>query len=255
MSKENPVEDIDFPAWATFFTLIGFIVLCALGTWQVKRLTWKNDMIQTLEEEYNRDVTGIFLNAGTLEAMGADIKRGQIRGHFLPEKQILLKPRTYNGKPGSHVITPFHLQDDGHVILVNRGWIPVDYDLEKVAISDDTLDLSVQGGLVLTGLTKSLSGPNYFTPENNPEKDEWYTIDVEQLSKAKNIVNMLPVVFYLEKDQEKGELPRTDVLKFQPVNNHFQYSVFWYLMAFTLVVVYAARFFGPAQRKTPHHHD
>jgi len=40
------------PFWATFLTLIGVIILCALGTWQVKRLAWKNDIVQKLHTAY-----------------------------------------------------------------------------------------------------------------------------------------------------------------------------------------------------------
>lgn len=250
MSKKKYFRDeIGFPIWATFFTVLGVLILCGLGTWQLKRLAWKTNIIQNLEQEYNRDVKGIYLSADMLEALGDDVKRGQVRGRYLPDKELLLQPRTYDGKAGYHIITPFELQRTGQVILVNRGWIPMDYDPKKIKISDHTFNLMVDGGLVLTGMSKTFSGPNYFTPPNNPKKGQWFSLSVEEISKAKGIENMLPVVFYLEKKKTEAPYPKTDALRQYPPNNHFEYSIFWYLMAFTMVSVYIGRFFFP------HHHE
>ena len=34
--------------WPTLFSLVSFLVLISLGTWQVKRLFWKNNIISNM---------------------------------------------------------------------------------------------------------------------------------------------------------------------------------------------------------------
>ena len=36
--------------WPTFFALPTLLILLALGTWQVQRLEWKNDLIASFEQ-------------------------------------------------------------------------------------------------------------------------------------------------------------------------------------------------------------
>ena len=41
--------------WPTLFSLVSFLVLISLGTWQVKRLFWKNNIISNYVEKFEKN--------------------------------------------------------------------------------------------------------------------------------------------------------------------------------------------------------
>ena len=55
----------------------------------------------------------------------AEYRHVSLSGEFLHDKEILLGARSLNDNTGYHVVTPFRLAE-GRVILVDRGWIPLD---------------------------------------------------------------------------------------------------------------------------------
>ena len=46
------------PVWGTILTVIGVVVLCTLGTWQLDRLAWKKDLIAKLDAAYASNQAG-----------------------------------------------------------------------------------------------------------------------------------------------------------------------------------------------------
>lgn len=47
----------------------------------------------------------------------------EFKGHYLPQYAFFLDNQVEQGQAGFHVITPFLLSDQLHVIWVNRGWV------------------------------------------------------------------------------------------------------------------------------------
>lgn len=215
----------------TLFTFIGLGVLCMLGTWQLQRLEWKEDMLAKLDAEYAKD-------AAHYEVTPVDFKedftfrRGFLRGRFLKGKNLFVEPRTLNGRTGRHFYTPFRLTS-GAVVFVNKGWVPVDFDL----LFDD----GSQGIVTVKGILKKPPLPGIFTPANRPDKNEWYYADPAAMAKALNLVPVLEnYVFVVEENNVSYPVPVADDLR--PNNNHLQYAVFWFMMAGVLFLVYVLRF-------------
>lgn len=224
---------IKIPFWATTLTIIGVFVLCSLGTWQIKRLAWKEQLIEKIESRHEADF---------VEFSPADFSseneffKGKIKGTFLYDKTIKLQSRTFDGTPGVHVITPFKLSS-GETLLINRGWAPLDYNTEQS-------EPAKKSGTV-TGMIRATRRPNIFVPPNNPDKDRWYSINIEQISIAKTLKNILPVMLYeidLSKSADDLTYPDANALEIHINNNHKQYAFFWFSLALTLIVVYALRF-------------
>ena len=215
------------PFWASLLTLIGLIILCGLGTWQLQRLEWKNTLIAQLAAQYAKDP----IPAPTELTEDLNLTRVQIQGRYIRNKEILIKPRTLNGTPGSHVLSAFQPQGHQTPILVNRGWTAID---EKPTAP--TL-----GRLTLTGLFKTAPEDNIFVPMNIPESDEWYRMDLAQIAAYFDLAKLEPVILYLEAPQTQaypiaiGDKP---TLK----NNHQQYAMFWFTMAGVLLIIFILRF-------------
>jgi len=98
-----------------------------LGTWQVFRYQWKQNLIQELEAKTMAEPVEMTTNMERIEAL--NYSRVKMLGEFDHSKELYLGPRTFNqstygsAEGGYHVITPFTLQGSGERVLVNRGWV------------------------------------------------------------------------------------------------------------------------------------
>jgi surfeit locus 1 family protein len=230
---------INIPLWASFFTLCAFLVLVSLGTWQVKRLSWKNSIIDGLNTAYEADFEEL-TSADFSKAYqrGTKYIKGYITGRYMHNKEIVLGPRTHKGLSGYHVITPFKLQD-GKIIFINRGWIPPenkDPDSRRESLETDKM--------IVLGLARPPEKKNYFTPANEPSKNNWFSLDMNDINTLVTEDTAIPYIFYAKRhDYSAYTYPLGHDINWLPPNNHLQYALFWYLSAFILLIIYYLRFF------------
>ena len=99
--------------------VISFITLfCILGTWQLYRLQWKQDLISQIDQGLKSTPIKYSKN------INKDYQRVILYGEYDLKNQIYLYSLSHKGKPGFDVITPFKTID-GDNILINRGWINI----------------------------------------------------------------------------------------------------------------------------------
>lgn len=234
------------PFWGSILTLCGVIILVALGAWQVWRLEWKRSVLDAVEAEYAVDARSVPLSQGSL---GADdlFRRGYVEGIFLHDLEVHIQPRVHEGTVGYHVVTPLRLlgeHDD--VLLINRGWVPVDAEFPKGAQVDRK-----EGRVKVLGMLRHAPVDSSFVPENTPEDDLWFRLVPAEIGAARNIMGLWPVVLYAEEERLTGgidaarDYPVSTATRVSPNNNHAQYAFFWFAMAAAMVVVYAFRFIVP----------
>lgn len=226
------------PFWGTFFTLCGIVILCFLGNWQIKRYGWKLELLAKIDRQYDVDASKIDLDIEDLKGY-TGIKRGTLTGIYSHNLSFQLQPRTHKGQAGYNVITPFIVKGgQGQAILVNRGWIPHERDRSEPFLMDMPM-----GEVNVEGMLRRPPRHNVFTPENDPAREVWYRIDMNEISLAKKIDLLPDVMFYAEKEQSRlRDYPvlTSNLIKFS--NNHLQYAFFWFAMALTLFIVYVFRF-------------
>jgi surfeit locus 1 family protein len=107
-----------------------------------------------------------------------EFRRFIVEGVWDHGRSILLGPRTVDGVKGYDVITPF-IREDGSTILVDRGFISRDHiqDQKPVGIHEPKGKVKIMGMLRM-----KLHNKNPFTPENRPEKGEWYFLDLDKMT-------------------------------------------------------------------------
>lgn len=213
---------------APILFITAFLTLIVLGTWQVQRLAWKNNIIQNLNDSYtNAEENLSFATIQTPNDTG--IYYGSVQGRFIYDKEILVGPKPNEGDIGYQVITPLKMRD-GNYILVNRGWINGDK-------KENLQSTRPQGKITVGGLFRKPDW-NSFTPDNSPENNIWTKLDITQIATAKNITPIAHLMLYADKTSKPfGEL-RMQQEKWYPNNKHRQYAIFWYVMAGALVVVF-----------------
>ncbi len=77
------------------------------------------------------------------------------------------------------------------------------------------------------------------TPDNDPEANIWYWWDVPAMLAFAHIgtdARAAPFVLHLVPDDVKG-LPRPVAVDASLTNNHLQYALTWFALAFLLIVM------------------
>ncbi|PCJ03246.1 MAG: cytochrome oxidase biogenesis protein Surf1, facilitates heme A insertion [Alphaproteobacteria bacterium] len=233
------------PFWGTVLTIIGVAILCTLGTWQVQRLQWKSDILDAIEAEYAVDASENLLSQAMLSEE-IDFKRGHIVGTYMHDKTVLLQPRMHDGEVGYHVLTPLYLSGaQDIIILVNRGWVPFDWDV----LGDDKAR-KPDGVLKITGMLRSVPRVSSFVPENVPAQSMWYRIDLEQIAVVRGLKGVASNIFYVETEGADEKMyPIAAATRINPNNNHAQYAFFWFAMAVAMVGIYILRFIAPQMNR------
>jgi surfeit locus 1 family protein len=220
--------------WLTIVTLPALLMLIGLGSWQLQRLQWKNDLISSFEARSAADA--IPIPAANAELDDLEFRNLALNGVFLHERETFLTGRTYEGNAGFHVVTPL-LLDDGRIILVNRGWVSEDYrDPAKRAFSQITGQISVLGILRRPGVK------GYFVPENEPENGFWFTLVPSEINEHLGLGDAAIDEFYADalRTSDVVTLPIAAKTKLNLRNAHLSYAMTWYGIALALIGVYLA---------------
>ena len=203
-----------------FSVFVYFIILTllSLGFWQIYRLNWKLELIEQIENSLKNDPVEL----SNIEKK--NYLRIRTSGEIDFDKQIYLYNLNDAGKPGFEVINPIKIGDENY--LMNRGWIPFEKkDLPEINLVDQN---QIVGTLMLQ--TK----PSTFKPENDIEKNYWFTLNREDISKFTGR-NFSEYVIYLNGDYK---IPKPRVITAKISNNHKKYAITWFSMAISILLIY-----------------
>jgi surfeit locus 1 family protein len=105
---------------------IAFALLIALGSWQVQRLYWKEELVAQIAERTQSQPLPLSEMEVKYRATGdVDYWPVRLSGTFMHEGERHFFA-TWEGQSGFYVYTPLKL-DDGRFALVNRGFVPYDF--------------------------------------------------------------------------------------------------------------------------------
>lgn len=216
--------------WPTLFTAPALIVLIGLGTWQVERLHWKEDLIATRETRSSG--APIALPGDGADPAGFEFSRARVVGRFMNDKEMLLAARSLNGNAGFHVVAPL-VEEGGRAILVDRGWIPLEL---KDPNSRQAGELG--GTVTVEGLLRGSQKPSWLVPDNRPEEGVWFYVDVPAMAKWAEIARARPYFLEAGPTPNPGGYPIGGQSRIELPNNHLQYALTWYSFAVSLGVIY-----------------
>lgn len=227
--------------------LYGFLIFptfCfGLGVWQVKRLYWKLDLIERREKLLSLPSLPLDTSLTPEEIYSEPFMSRSIKveGKFLHDKEMYVAPRTLEGKNGAHIVTPFETSD-GKTILVNRGWVPHDKVNPERRKSGQIEDKVTIEGV----LRKKTGKASYFIHDNNPSKNEWFWINIDEMASHSKSE---PIFLDLMPNQNKSfEYPLSGITM-MPLNNpHLNYALTWFslsaiLTGMSIVIIRRGRVF------------
>ena len=200
------------------FTIFFILVFIALGSWQIIRLNWKNDLILEIENslknppveltQYNKENYLKIKTSGSVDL----------------DKQIYLYNLNDNGTPGFEVINPILIDNENY--LINRGWIPFEKkDSQKINFFDEN---NIIGTLKLQGRK------NIFKPDNDIEENYWFSLNREDILKFTG-KEFSEYIIYLDGNYQ---FPKPKKITANISNNHKKYAITWFSLAISILLLY-----------------
>jgi surfeit locus 1 family protein len=213
-------------------TLSSLLVLLALGGWQLQRLHWKTGLIEFREARIEAppvpmptDPTLTGSDGETLE-----FRRVTVTGRFLNDREIYLAVLRL-GKSAFDVITPLR-RDDGTTVLVDRGWVPAAARAPARRAAGQ-----IAGPTTVEGLARAGGRRGWFTPDNDPERNYWFWLDIPAMAAFAG-VEAPPLVIEAGPAANPGGLPLGRDYRVDLPNDHLYYAVTWFSLAAALGVIY-----------------
>jgi len=215
--------------------VVGIIPLFtfALGTWQLKRLKWKINLIDELEEKLQLQPITLPSKINLSVIPEFIFRKVALKGKWDHAHTMFFAPRVHEGVHGVHVVTPL-VRENGSTVLVDRGFVSND-QLDSGAYLKDTDEV------VIVGMLRTSQKRNSFTPDNEPENGKWYWTDIEAMAEyaGGEKTGVQPVfveqIFEghageatsrVEKGIPVGRPPTVDLR-----NSHLSYVITWYALS------------------------
>lgn len=217
-----------------------FLILLALGTWQVQRLYWKEGLLETIDQRTHSVPRPLAEVEKEFTATGdVDYTPVTVTGTFLHQGERHFYT-TWDGEAGFNVYTPLAL-DDGPFILINRGFVP--YDLKDAA---KRAKGQVTGKVTITGLARNPlpAKPSMMLPDNDVAKNIFYWKDRDVMAASAGLpagAALVPIFIDADKTPNPGGLPVGGVTIIDLPNSHLQYAMTWYGLAAALAAVLILR--------------
>ncbi len=227
------------PTLVALFMVPGLI---ALGMWQLNRADEKGLIDSNVEEAQQKSPLQINLFVESQNDFSSQIYRSaSLVGQYDKRVNFLLDNRTYKGRAGFHVLTPFFLgtsESEPKAVLINRGWITYKGErsnIPKITVSNKKTEILG----IIKKVGKSIVLKNDEASSASLQKTYPKIIQAISLDKLSKELNyeLLPIVIQLDKSAKSGF-----IREWQPyygtVDKHIAYSVQWFSMAAVLFLLF-----------------
>jgi len=216
----------------TLFTVPALLILLGLGTWQVQRLHWKEGLIA--QRAAMVTAPPIAPPQSLAEAEANQFRHVADDGVLLNDQEIYLAATSDSGESGYQVLTPMQ-EAGGRTIFLNRGFVPLELkDPKKRSAGEPTGTVHIAGLLRVPPAEK----PTFFLPDNRPDLDLWFWVDLPAMAKAAGVPDAVPFYVDADKTPNPGGWPKGGVTRLELPNDHLQYAITWYALAVALIVIY-----------------
>jgi len=200
------------------FVIFFILVFISLGSWQIIRLNWKNNLILEIESSLKKPPVQLS------ETNVTNFLKIKTSGSIDFDKQIYLYNLNENGTPGFEVINPLIIDSKNY--LINRGWIPF-----KKKNSEEIYEFDESN---IIGILKSQGRKNIFKPDNDIKENYWFSLDREDILEftGKKFSNY---IIYLDGNYQS---PKPKKITANISNNHKKYAITWFSLAISILLLY-----------------
>lgn len=201
--------------------LVGCAVLVSLGTWQLKRLAWKEEILAEIDARITAaplPLAGIAADADADALRYTPVRASGVAG---PEEIHVLTSVEGVGA-GYRLIVP--LQTQTRRVMLDLGYIPLGAKNESRAY----------GPVTVTGNLQWPRDKTNWTPKPDARQGIWYSREVPDLAAVLNTEPLMIVARQVEGGPPTQPLPVTSA---GIPNDHLGYAITWFGLALVWAVM------------------
>ncbi|MBM3560825.1 MAG: SURF1 family protein [Alphaproteobacteria bacterium] len=218
--------------WLTLAALLVLAALLGLGTWQLQRLAWKDELnaVRTVRLAAPPQA----LSPAEIAARGADpgldLQPVVVTGHFDHGREFLLHSRVRDGRVGRGLLTPL-VDASGTAILVDRGWLPP----PGPAVTWSR----PEGPQRAAGWLRLPPAPGPFAAANDAARGQWLHVDASAMGAAADL-KLAALYLIVAPAAAPDGLPVARAPDAVLPSPHLGYALTWFGLAAALVGVWAS---------------
>ncbi len=203
------------------------LTLLALGTWQVKRLAWKEGILAEIADAEAAPAVPLGPHPPPFAKVSAT---GRYREDLAALYGAEVEDTPAGPELGAELIVPLE-RPGADPVLVDRGWVPT---------SVPAPSYWPQPPVTVDGYAHAPDRPGLFTPHDDATHRRFYALDPPAIGAALGLKRIAPLTLVALGPEVAGRYPVPAQHLPRPPNDHLQYALTWYGLAGALVVVFVA---------------
>ena len=219
------------PRWLAFHLLVvaAIVAMVNFGFWQLRRLDERRDFNTVVEARYDAEPVPLDdLLTPDADPDAIDWRPVTTAGAYLADEDILIVNRSQNGRAGFNTVVPLRL-DDGRVLLVNRGFVPLSAEPPPVPAIDVTIT-----GRLRTSQERRLG---QLSDPSEGVLREAQRVDIERLASQFDTALVPMYVDLIESvPAEEPGFPEPVVAPDLSEGNHLSYAAQWFIFSVAVAV-------------------
>ena len=232
----------------TLAALVGVATTVSLGMWQLSRADQKLALQASRDAQQTQPPLD---NEATLRSGLERINSvARLRGTWVVGRTMFLDNRQMQARVGFFAITPLRLLGSERVVLVQRGWVPRNFEQRESVPAVET-----PSGVVEVHGRLALPPSKLYEPGQTARGTIRQNLDLAQFSSETGL-DILPLTLQQTGDASEGLLRDWPALNLG-VEKHYGYAAQWFGLAALIAGLYLwfqviKRFFLRSKESDPH---
>jgi cytochrome oxidase assembly protein ShyY1 len=226
------------------FTLAMLILFVGLGVWQLQRRVEKHALIAALDERLATAPIPLPQPSqwGALTPERDEFRRVSFAATYSSDLDAMVYSsgsavRGDVSGPGTWAFIPARLTS-GQTIAVNAGFVP--NTMQDRGMQDRAVSALITGRpAMLTGYIRFPAAASILTPTEERTKRLWFARDQLAIAQALGWDRVAPFYIDLEAPVPPSGIPKPGPLEVHLNDDHMQYAITWFTLAFAVTVAFA----------------
>ena len=206
--------------------LIALVSLVYLGSWQLHRLEWKTELLNSIKDGQTEDYIEYPFD---IKNNDFSYKKSSLSGKIEQSKELHFFNINSYGQSGYNIIVP--LLTDGRTVYVDLGWTNfTDINSKEFMFRSLTGELDFKGILIYSKERR------LFSPQPDTIKNSWYLMNIEEMDQFTKL-NSEKYIFRVVEQEYYSDL-LNEFTAINIPNNHLQYAITWFALAISIAAMY-----------------
>ena len=206
--------------------LIALVSLVYLGSWQLHRLEWKTELLNSIKDGQNEDYIEYPFD---IKNNDFSYKKSFISGKIDQSKELHFFNINSYGQSGYNIIVP--LLTEGRTVYVDLGWTNFT-DIN----SKEFMFRSLNGELDFKGILIYSKKRRLFSPKPDTIKNNWYLMNIKEMDQFTKLNSEKYIFRVVEQEYYLDLLNEFTAINIP--NNHLQYAITWFALAISIAAMY-----------------